>query len=62
MMARVETYRKAVVEFAQVAKASKDAGATVAEAEWDALIATDGKTKSIPLEVNVWLMSQKTQD
>lgn len=55
MLQRVELYRQMVILYAGTALREKEEGRTVAEAEWLAIQATNGLTKSIPIEMEVRL-------
>lgn len=53
--ARIKRFQQATVDFAQAAVGTKEEkkGRTIAESEWDAIIATGGLTKSFPLEAPI---------
>jgi hypothetical protein len=58
---RLAAYQEAMVLYATLAQQAKDRGKSVSEAEWEAILGTDGITRAVPQEQHIyaWIMGVK---
>lgn len=51
---RLAAYQEAMTMYATIAQQAKDRGKSVSEAEWEAILATDGLTRAVSQEQHVY--------
>ena len=54
VLLRLAAFQEAMVLYATVAQQAKERGKSVSEAEWEAILATDGLTRAVPQEQHVY--------
>ena len=54
VLLRLAAFQEAMVLYATVAQQTKDTGKSVTEAEWQAILATDGITRAVPQEQHIY--------